>query len=35
MKEKKYPNYVPLSSVIDGGESVAFKSLFSDWNNQL
>lgn len=31
MKEKNYPNYVPLSNVIDGGETIAFKSLFKDW----
>lgn len=35
MVEKNYPNYIPLETVIDGGESIAFKSLFKDWNNQL
>lgn len=31
MTKKNYPNYVPLETVIDGGESTAFKSLFKDW----
>ncbi len=32
---QNYPNYIPLETVIDGGESIAFKSLFYDWNNQI
>lgn len=35
MVKQNYPNYIPLETVIDGGESIAFKSLFKDWNNQL
>lgn len=35
MVKQNYPNYIPLETVVDGGESIAFKSLFKDWNNQL
>lgn len=35
MIQKNYPNYISLETVIDGGESTVFKSLFFDWNNQL
>lgn len=35
MVQMNYPNYIPLETVIDGGETTVFKSLFFDWNNQL
>lgn len=31
MTQKNYPNYIPCTSIIDGGEPTAFKSLFRDW----
>ena len=31
MVQNNYPNYIPFSQVIDGGETTVFKSLFSDW----
>ena len=30
---KKYPNYYPMSTLIDGAETTTFKSLFIDWND--
>lgn len=31
VKKKGYPNHVPVTRVIDGGEPLEFKSLFSNW----
>lgn len=33
MVQQNYPNYIPLESVIDGGETTSFKTFFPDWNN--
>ena len=31
MIKNKYPNYYPMSQVIDGAETTTFKAIFSDW----
>lgn len=31
MKFKKYPNWTPVTRVIDGGETPLFKQFFSSW----
>jgi hypothetical protein len=32
MIKNKYSNYLPFVQLIDGGETTAFKAIFSDWN---
>ncbi|CAF0996101.1 unnamed protein product [Brachionus calyciflorus] len=32
IQKRNYPNYIPMSRLIDGAETTAFKDLFSDWN---
>jgi hypothetical protein len=31
MVKNKYPNFYPMSSVIDGAETITFKAIFADW----
>lgn len=38
MNKKKYPKFVPLATVSEGGETATFKALFKDWvdhNNNI
>ena len=31
MSKNSYPNYYPMSQVIDGAENTTFISIFNDW----
>ena len=33
MSKNNYPNYYPMSQVIDGAENTTFKSIFNGWKN--